>query len=130
MSLRHNPNSECLDTYINVGSHLNGLFMRVKEKPDTPCEIIRKPRALKSSLKSFQSSPYLKTSLNFTQTLRSAGCSPLAEDLEVVGISKLPLEVEAAVSAGVDAVNYNLTDQDEYEVIIAENYSNRYLKLL
>ncbi|CAG9325816.1 unnamed protein product [Blepharisma stoltei] len=124
MSLRHCP-GEVLDAYVNIGSPLGGLYVRVKESPDTPCELIRKPGLTKSSLKTYKDSPYLLKTLSLTKSLRTPSC-PAMDELQVLGLSKFPLELEAAQTAGLEKVKYNLAKEYTENEIITENYERPY----
>ncbi|OMJ85877.1 hypothetical protein SteCoe_12719 [Stentor coeruleus] len=100
MSLRKNQENEHLESYMCIGNELNGLYTKVK-KPN----------------------PYFKADKKFLDAMMEENY----KDLEVVGVNKLALEVEAVKKIGYEylkpeLLNYNKGRcQDE---IIIEHYDD------
>ncbi|OMJ87474.1 hypothetical protein SteCoe_10807 [Stentor coeruleus] len=100
MSLRKNQKSEHLDSYMCVGNEINGLYTKVK-KPN----------------------PYFKAEKKLIDSMTEENY----KDLEIIGVNKLALEVEAVKKVGYEylrpeLLSYNKTRcQDE---IIIEHYDN------
>lgn len=100
MSLRKNQENEHLESYMCIGNELNGLYTKVK-KPN----------------------PSFKADKKFLDTMAEENY----RDLEVVGVNKLALEVEAVKKIGYEylrpeLLSYNKSRcQDE---VIIENYDD------
>ncbi|OMJ83737.1 hypothetical protein SteCoe_15279 [Stentor coeruleus] len=98
MSLRKNPENKSLESYMRIGHELNGLYTKVK-KPN----------------------PFFKTENKVTLPV----IEDQYKDLEIVGISKLALEVEAVKKVGYEYLSIELLDKGKtkfFEEIIEEHY--------
>lgn len=127
MSLRDNC-KEKLDAYLPVGGVFSGLFSRIAERVSSAEAIIRKPGHLKSHNRTFRDDPYFKHRIEAEETISSI--RPVnwvdSDELFVVGVAKLPLELEAVKNVGVEYVRTDLAEIEEQEEIIAENYDIKY----
>ncbi|CAG9318275.1 unnamed protein product [Blepharisma stoltei] len=124
MSLREDPEFDKPEAFVNVGNYMTGLYTRIRESSNTCKSIIRKPGMLKTSYKTFRDDPYFKdtvkndeifSNLSFVRSIKS-------EDLNVVGLSKLPLEIDAVKSAGIEYVKFDAVEKGGDEEVIIENH--------
>lgn len=98
MSLRKSPVHENLDSYMRVGHELNGLYTKVK-KPN----------------------PFFKGEKKIVDAI----FEDQHKDIEIVGVSKLALEVEAVKKVGYEFLRTELLDISKkkfHEEIIEEHY--------
>lgn len=96
MSLRESHNNEHIESYMRIGSELNGLYTKVKKKNPY----------------------YIKTEVS---KLRKE-----SEDLTVVGRNKLELEVDAVKKVGFEFLRPELINKEEYvdKSIICHSYNS------
>ncbi|OMJ92477.1 hypothetical protein SteCoe_4709 [Stentor coeruleus] len=98
MSLRKSPGHENLDSYMRVGHELNGLYTKVKK----PNPLFKAERKIDDAIIEEQH-----------------------KNIEIVGISKLALEVEAVKKVGYEFLRTELLDNRKSkfrEEIIKEHY--------
>ena len=97
MSLRDDPREGKTETFLRVGPELNGLYIRVRN--------------------------------NNEENFKSIPISPCAEgnfeELKVVGISKLPLEIEAVKRVGYEFLKPELLVMEKWDEVIAEQYDKK-----
>ena len=98
MSLRDDANHSKLETYIRIGHDLNGLYSRIKCKMDDDIN---------------ESSIYNSLSPEY------------ADELQVIGVSKLPLEIEAVKKVGYENLRPELLNNDKYDEVIIEQYDKK-----
>ncbi|CAG9330452.1 unnamed protein product [Blepharisma stoltei] len=126
MSLRESNNQK-FETYIPMGQKFLGLYTRISQKPKSPLEIIRKPGMAKTSSKTFRDWNYFQE--KFSQEMTSSKSIPLSqidkEELLVVGLAKLPLEIDAVKRTGPEFLNPKLIPRPFKDEIYAEEYDFR-----
>lgn len=93
MSLREDANDKKRETYLQIGSELNGLYTRIKFNTED--------QMLPNSSEDFS-------------------------ELQVVGISKLPLEISAVKRLGCEYLNSNLLPNEKTEEVLIEHYDAKY----
>ena len=103
MSLRGDDNTEKLDTFMRIGNDLNGLYTKIKKTNPS-----YKP----------SNSSHPKISIS-------------NKDLEIVGLNKLSLEVEAVKKVGYEYLKTELleTTDNEDEEIIEECYDGKHWEI-
>ncbi|CAG9314134.1 unnamed protein product [Blepharisma stoltei] len=126
MSLRESQNQK-FETYIPMGQKLLGLYTRISQKPKSPIEIIRKPGMVKTSSKTFRDWDYFLTKLgkekSNSETIPSSQASH--SDLLVIGLAKLPLEIDAVKNVGPEFLNPKLIPKPFKDEVFAEEYDPR-----
>ena len=97
MSLRDDPKEGKTETFLRVGPELNGLYTRVR--------------------------------CNNEETSRGIPISPDAgvncEELQIIGIGKLPLEIEAVKRVGYEFMKPELLVTEKWDEVIAEQYDKK-----
>lgn len=126
MSLRATENSKVpKETYMMIGNPMYPLYTRIQERPKSKAAIIRKPGLTPTSYKTFRDDSYYQTRVSEETRKSGMDFSIKPEDLDelyVQGISKLPLEIEAAHTAGLKYVHPELIPEGGPEEIIEIQY--------
>jgi hypothetical protein len=126
MSLRAQENTKMpKETYMMIGNPMYPLYTRIQERPKSKAAIIRKPGQTPTSYKTFRDDSYYQTRVFEEMTKSGVDFSLKPEDLDelyVQGVSKLPLEIEAAHTAGLKYVHPELIPEGGPEEIIAIQY--------
>lgn len=127
MSLRGDPKQEKLEAFVSVGNYMTGLYTRIRERTNTHDEFIKKSGLARTSHKTYRDDPYFKNTIRqgdiFSSLSQARSIRP--EDLNVIGMGKLSLEVDAARSSGLAMIRPDNIEKGEVEEIIAENYNQR-----
>lgn len=129
MSLR-NSSRMGFETYLPLGNIFTGLFTRISQHPKSPKALIRKPGAIKSSNKTYRDWDYFRTKIHDKKSsFRSSYSNNIdKEELLVVGLSKLPMEIDAVKQLGAEYLNPKLLPKPFKEEVYVENYDKRHKK--
>jgi hypothetical protein len=127
MTLRSSGKDKKYSTHIPVGKHATGIFAHMTGAKKEFLEVIRRPGSTTSSFRSFKDDPYLKSRLSdMSENLRLSEISEF-DDLVVHGISKLPLEIEAVKTVGIQNVRTSLIELGTpKEEVISKHYESKY----
>ncbi|CAG9333481.1 unnamed protein product [Blepharisma stoltei] len=126
MSLRGDPRTDKLDAIVNVGNFMTGLYTRIRQRSSSQ-SIIRKPGTVKANSKTFRDDPYFKDTAKNGEIYSSLSQARniKCEELNVIGLSKLPMEIDAVKSAGYENLKLEAIEKGDEEEIIVENYAPR-----
>lgn len=127
MTLRSSRKDRNYSTHIPVGKHSTGIFAHMTGAKKECLEVIRRPGSTTSSFRSFKDDPYLKSRLsNMSESLRLSEISKF-DDLVVHGTSKLPLEIEAVKTVGIQNIRTSLIESGApKEEVISKHYDSKY----
>ncbi|CAG9331669.1 unnamed protein product [Blepharisma stoltei] len=123
MSLRQSSLDKYPSTFLKVGVD---LYTWVCMRTNSSEPIIRNPQGRRSSSKTFRDYPYCQSKVEEAHKILGDKSPTEIDQLQVIGTSKFPIELEAAKTAGFSNVIINDPDTHLPDEVIEEFYDKKF----